>query len=112
LGIFDPLWGGVLEDVSFDVARHAIVLRVRVTTGGAEEEFTIRCSGVSQFIVTADILDPWDYVEFTAAEAWPLDDGRYRLEITTWTDESNISIICTAITLNERPVYPGFLPAR
>lgn len=55
------MWGGILEDLLIDLTQHTAVLKVRVSGHEAQQDFTIRCSGVSEFILTADILEPWDY---------------------------------------------------
>jgi hypothetical protein len=94
----DALWGGQLTAVRFDPVGHSCDLTVRVTTGGTDVNYTVRCDQVTSFEFTNAIAEPWDYAEVTEADlATDASSGLKTLELVLWSEDAGLKLSARSI---------------
>ena len=96
----DPLWGAILDAVSFDVASQTVTLDLRVPKGDQETTHTLVAHGVHELRFTNTIPGPWTYAELTEIHAEALANDGLMITAMIWSEESRLVIVADAITLN------------
>lgn len=98
-----PLWGGVLEDLAFDVVRQVISMQIRVVNSQEMppvRQHSLVFSGVSDFQWHSTIPGPWDYAEVTEIHGSILATGEVLTEIMLWSEDAGISIKAASVLLD------------
>ena len=101
MSVLERIWGGMLKELSVDVASHTVRLVVSTVTQGVEDVCEIVCTGIREMRLFDESPVAWDYVEITSASATPKPDGSTVLDLTMWTENAGLVIRCNDIRVDE-----------
>lgn len=96
----DSLWGGYIEEFTFDVVRQVMLMNVTVTDSGITSKYAVCISGILNMSVkylSAD--DDLASVELTSIQAKPMGEGFLDVSCEFWASDRRLDIVCLRVSV-------------
>lgn len=94
------LWGGIINDLAFDLVAHRISILVETIDDDHRAEHRLRFEGVTEARFFDEIGEDWSYADLTEAYCESGEDGSILTEIVLWSETAGLTIRSREVVVN------------